>query len=208
MPRFPKNESEVTTLAESMIAGYTDHAADFPSMTTSAVNDLSAVLDTYRTERQAQTNARAQAKMATETKTTKLDTLVEKMRNDLKLSEVDVADDPAKLGLIGWGPRQNPQPIEAPSQPNNLYPVFEGQGILGLAWDSSVSGGMVRNYVVERREQPAGGGEFGNWAIVGSSINNELNLTNQPRSVQMEYRVKAVNTGGDSTPSNTAAVVL
>jgi hypothetical protein len=43
---------------------------------------------------------------------------------------------------------------------------------------------------------------------VGSSLNNEINLIDQPRGIQMEYRVKAANIGGESTPSNTAAVVL
>ena len=33
-------------------------------------------------------------------------------------------------------------------------------------------------------------------------------LTNQPRGPQLEYRVKAVNVGGESIPSNTVAVVL
>jgi len=31
---------------------------------------------------------------------------------------------------------------------------------------------------------------------------------NQPRGQQFEYRIKAVNTGGESPPGNTVAVVL
>jgi len=31
---------------------------------------------------------------------------------------------------------------------------------------------------------------------------------NQPRGVPLEYRVKAINTGGESVPSNPVAVVL
>ena len=130
------------------------------------------------------------------------------MKNDLKLSEVDTVDDPTKLAEIGWGPRQAPQPTEAPGQPNNLHPVAEGQGMLWLAWDRPASGGPVRNYIVERREQPAGGGEFDDWAIAGTSLNNEINLTEQPRGIQMEYRVTASNTAGESNPSNVASVVL
>lgn len=209
MPNFPKTEAEMVALVEAMIAGYIANPADFPSI--DPLTDLVALqtaLSDYQTDKQSQIDARAQAQLATVTKGTKLDDLVELMKNDLKLSEVDVAADPTKLALIGWGPRQDPQPVEAPGQPTNLHPVAEGQGLLWLAWDRSDSGGPVRNYIVERREQPAGGGEFGDWAIVGTALNNEINLNDQPRGVQMEYRVKAANIGGESTPSNTSAVVL
>jgi len=211
MPNFPRNEAEIAALVEAMIAGYTAHPADFPSI--DPLTDLvalQAALTDYQTDKQGQVDARAQAKLATVTKGTKLDDLTELMKNDLKLSEVDVADDPTKLAQIGWGPRQDPQPVEAPGQPNNLHPVAEGQGILWLAWDSPAadSGGPVRNYIIERREQPEGGGEFGVWDIVGTALNNEINLLDQLRGVQMEYRVKAANVGGESMPSNTAAVVL
>ena len=209
MPTFPTKEAEVVALVEAMIAGYTAHPADFPSI--DPLTDLvalQAALTGYQADRQGQIDARAQAQLATVTKGTKLDDLEELMKNDLKLSEVDVADDPTKLAQIGWGPRQDPQPVEAPGQPTNLHPVAEGQGMLWLAWDSSDTGGPLRNYIIERREQPVGGGEFGVWDIVGTALNNEINLLDQLRGVQMEYRVKAANVGGESFPSNTAAVVL
>jgi len=211
MPTFPTKESEVVALVEAMIAGYIAHPADFPSI--DPLTDLVALqgaLAAYQANRQSQLDSRAQAKIATQTKSTTLDALEELMINDLKLSEVDVAADPTKLAQIGWGPRQDPQPVAAPGQPTNLHPVAEGQGILWLAWDSPAtdSGGPLRNYVIERRQQPAGGGEFGDWDIVGTALNNEISLADQPRGIQMEYRVTATNLGGQSMPSNTAAVVL
>jgi len=69
-------------------------------------------------------------------------------------------------------------------------------------------GEIIKNYIVERREQPEGGGEFGPWLIVGTVLNNKINLTDQPQAVQLEYRVKAVNTTGQSNHSNIAAIVL
>ena len=69
------------------------------------------------------------------------------------------------------------------------------------------SGGNVRTYVIERRQQPEGG-EFGNWRQAGIALETEASLMNQPRGVQLEYRVKAINTGGESVPSNSVAVVL
>jgi hypothetical protein len=205
MPAFPRTESEIVSLAEAMVAGYTAHAADFPSIT---VADLQTALTTFQTNRQAQINARSQAQIATETKDEKLDLLVEMMKNDLKLSEVDVADEPEKLTEIGWAPRQQPQPEPLPGQPDELHPTVEGQGDIWLEWNSPAYGGIIRNYIIERREQPAGGGTFGEWNVVGTSLNNEIHLLEQPRGIQMEYRVKAANVSGESMPSNTSAVVL
>jgi hypothetical protein len=66
----------------------------------------------------------------------------------------------------------------------------------------------VRTYVIERREQPVSGGEFSSWTQIGIAIESEVTLTGQSRSSQLEYRVKAVNVGGENIPSNTVAVVL
>ena len=66
----------------------------------------------------------------------------------------------------------------------------------------------MRTYIIERRQQPEGGGEFGKWQQAGIALESEATIMNQPRGVQLEYRVKAINTGGESTPSNTVAVVL
>jgi hypothetical protein len=43
---------------------------------------------------------------------------------------------------------------------------------------------------------------------LGVALDSELTLTEQPRGVQLEYRIIAVNNGGNSVPSNTADVVL
>ena len=168
----------------------------------------SATLSTYQNDKQNQTDASAQARIATETKGQKLDDLTDVMKNDLKLSEVDTTDDPTKLAEIGWGPKSPPQPLQAPGQPDNFHSTAEGQGTLWLEWDKPATGGAVRNYVIERRQQPAGGGDFGIWTVVGSALNTEINLTDQPRGLQLEYRVIAANATGQSMPSNTAAVVL
>jgi hypothetical protein len=207
MAQFPKPEADVVALANAMVAGYTAHAADFPSSDSSA---LAAVVNLYNTAKTAQTDAGAAAQVATEDKNLKLDDLEEKMRDELKKSEVDVGSDSEKLEYIGWGPKAPPTPADPPGQPRNLDPVVQGTDTLFLDWKSPAhgSGGPVRTYLIERREQPAGGGEFGSWAQVGIALETEATLTDQPRGQQLEYRVKAVNAGGESIPSNTAAVVL
>ncbi len=211
MATFPNAEADIVALASAMIAGYTAHPADFPSM--DPLTDLvalQAALSGYQTAKIAQTDALAAAQVSTETKDLKIDDLEDLMRDELKKSEVDVGSDSEKLEYIGWGPKAPPTPAVTPGQPRNLEPVVQGPGTLFLDWKPPArgSGGTVRTYVIERREQPAGGGEFGSWAQVGIALETESTLMDQPRGPQLEYRVKAVNAGGESVPSNTVAVVL
>ena len=189
MPQFPKAEADVTALANAMVAGYTAHAADFPS---ADALGLTTVLGDYSTAKIAQVDALAAAQVATEAKNLKLDALEDKMRDELKKSEVDVGEDSEKLEYIGWGPKAPPSPADAPGQPRNLDPVVQGAGTLFLDWKPPArgSGGTVRTYVIERREQPAGGGEFGSWAQVGIALETESTLIDQPRGPQLEYRVR------------------
>ena len=207
MAQFPKAEADVVALANAMIAGYTAHAADFPS---ADALGLTTALGNYNTAKTAQIDALAAAQVATEAKNVQLDALEELMRDELKKSEVDVGDDSEKLEYIGWGPKAQPVSPVAPGQPRNLDPVIQGPGTLFLDWKSPApgSGGAVRTYVIERRDEPSGGGEFGPWAQAGIALETEATLIDQPRGVQLEYRVKAINSGGESVPSNTAPVVL
>jgi len=46
------------------------------------------------------------------------------------------------------------------------------------------------------------------WRQVAISLETRGSLKRQPRGVQLEYRVKAINKSGESPPSNTVAVVL
>ena len=150
------------------------------------------------------------AQVATEAKDTALDALENVMRAELKKSEVDVGSDGEKLEYIGWGPKSAPSPSTPPGQPRSLEALVQGPGTLFLDWKAPArgSGGTVRTYIVERRQQPDGGGEFGPWAQIGIAIGSETSLSDQPRGPQLEYRIKAVNVGGESIPSNTVAMVL
>ena len=207
MANFPDKEADVVALVQSMIAGYTAHAVDFPSADPIG---LQAALSGFLTDNQSQDDAKAQAQIATTTKTGTLDTLESLMKDSLKASELDVASDPDKLLEIGWGPKVAPVPISAPDAPSNLMPTYEGPGDLTLQWDKPVHdpNRPAVNYAVERRDQPAGGGEFGEWIFVDMTYKNQIDLTGQPRGIQMEYKVMATNAAGQSGPSNTAAVVL
>jgi hypothetical protein len=207
MAKFPRAEADITALAVSMMTGYGAHATDFPSADAAT---LIAVYGVYYAAKNAQTDAMAAAQIATEAKDTAMDAMENLMRAELKKSEVDVGADGEKLEYIGWGPKSAPNPSTPPGQPRILEALVQGPGTLFLDWKSPArgSGGTVRTYVVERRQQPDGGGEFGDWAQIGIALASETSLSNQPRGPQLEYRIKAVNVGGESMPSNTVAIVL
>ena len=207
MPQFPDAEADMVVLANAMVAGYGAHAADFPS---ADVVGLTSALSAYSVVKNAQTDARAAAQVATESKNVEGDLLEGVMRDELAKSEVDVGDGSEKLEYIGWSPKAVPSPAATPGQPRALEALMQGAGSLLLDWKGPArgTGGVVRTYVIERREQPVGGGVFGVWGQVGIALESESILTNQPRGPQLEYRIKAVNTGGQSIPSNTAPVVL
>ena len=207
MPRFPTREPDVFMLANAMIEGYTTNptiftSADIPAMQTA--------FDEYHTAKADQVDKQGLAELATETKDHKLEALVDFMKTQLKQSEVDVAADPERLDLIGWGPKAPPQPSDPPGQPRNLDPVVQGPGTLFLDWKPAArgTGGTARSYIVERREEPPGGGAFNQWHQAGVALESELHLIDQPRNQQLEYRVIGINAGGQSVPSNTAPVVL
>ena len=207
MPKFPKREAEIVALARRMLDGYALHLAEFPSVNYFALSGKTSAFIYYK---RAQTESLAAAQVATEQKDAKLAVLIELMKDELKKSEVDVGADSEKLEYIGWGSKAPPSPADPPGQPRNLDAAVQGAGTVLLDWKPPVrgSGGNVRTYVIERRDQPEAGGEFGDWRQAGIAIESESTIMNQPRGLQLEYRVKAINTGGESLPSNTVAVVL
>ena len=206
MANFPKREADAVALADAMIAGFQQNPSVFPH---ADMPGLQALRTAYQTTKNAQLDAEAKALLVTEGKDQALTTLEDLMKNQIRQSEVDTSDDPAKLALIGWGPRAPAQPSNPPGQPRNLDPVVQGPGILFLDWKAPAPGpgGRVRTYLIERREQVSAGA-FNEWHQIAIALEHNLTLTDQPRNVQLEYRVIAVNNGGNSEPSNTADVVL
>ena len=94
-------------------------------------------------------------------------------------------------------------PLAAPGQPRLLEAVKQGAGWLKLDWKAPIHGGKPAAYTIERRERPAGP-----WKQVATAILSEITLVDQPRGVELEYRVIAINKAGVGSPSNIVEVVL
>jgi len=209
MPRFPAQQAEILALTEAMIGGYTEHPALFPSADTALVQ---SVRDAYYVAADAQREAGAAARIATEAKQAALAEVQAVIKRQLKLSQTDNTANPENLKYIGWGPRAAAQPIEAPGQPLALKSVDEGAGTLLIEWKRPArrSGGPVRTYTIERRDLTIGQspGQWSEWRQTAIALETNAPLKDQPRGVQLEYRVKAINKTGQSPPSNAIAVVL
>jgi len=206
MTAFPKNEKDIVDFAEQMIAGFTEHAADFPSVT---VAQLTAELANFKEARDLQENMQGQTKIATTAKSEDLDSLISQMRNDLKKAEIDCTDSPQTLAEIGWGPRNEPTPIQAPTEPGALHAISESTGEIRLSWGRPATdpNRPVRNYIIERADAGETG-TFGPFSLIETVYNNEAHLLGQPSNLRMLYRIKAANAAGVSLPSNTLLVVL
>ncbi len=122
MAAYPRTQSKVSTLVESMIAGFDEHPDDFPSVDVAA---LRAARDEYQTASDALVSAQAQAALAAETKADKLEKLNAVTKIQLKLSQVDSAETPQKLHFIGWAPRADSQATRPPHQPGDLKIIFQ-----------------------------------------------------------------------------------
>ena len=204
MPTFPRKESELVALTTAMSSGYTAHAADFPNANVAAVT---TAFNNYLTAKNGQTDLSAQAQVATTDKDAALEELETVLRQQLKQSELDVAAVPEKLELIGWGPKAGPTPATPPAQPQNFVATRQDIDSVTFAWDRPASA-APRVYLIERRSQPAESGDFGSWQQIATTVERNAVVGSQPRGVQLEYRVKALNLAGESLPSNTSAVVL
>ena len=202
MARFPKAEAEIVALSQAMVSGLTANAAIYPAPPVAPV-DLTALVSTYTTAKNAAIAAQAAAEDATTTKDEALDDLVDGMKDDIRYAENTVDFDDDKLKLIGWAGKKAKTPLAPPGQARLLEAPKQGEGWVFLDWKAPVEGGAVSAYKVMRRERPAGP-----WEDVATAVISEATLVEQPRGKEFEYRIIAVNKAGEGEPSNTAMVVL
>jgi len=206
MAQFPLSESEILSLAHAMSSGYLANPTIFPNSDESTLDTL---IDEYGYRHNGHLCLNAALKLATEDKNDALDALIAFMKVQLVQAEVDTAARPTALALIGWGPDSGGGPIASPGKPRSFETAQRGPaGAVIFDWKPPSDGGPVRTYVVERRDEPAEGGAFGQWKQIGASLTPESHLYNQPQGVTMEYRVFAMNNSGESEYSATIPVVL
>jgi len=202
MATFPLREADVVVLAEEMISGFTDNPLVYPAPPVAAL-DLTTAKTAFTTAMNAAVAAKAAAEAAVDTKDAALEDLEDAMKSDIRYAENTVGDDDAKLKLIGWGAKKSPTALTAPGQTLSLTVPSQGDGAVSLAWKAPADGGSPAAYKVMRRERPAGP-----WEDVATAVIAEAQLADQPKGLELEYQIIAVNKAGEGEPSNTEMVVL
>lgn len=202
MPKFPTKEADILSLAQQIIAGLNSPVTSFPTPPLNS-QDLQQKLDEFIQKRSDANLSQAAAMQDVQEKNQSLDNLSDSMKTVLRYAENTVKDDSAKLQEIGWDTKSSAKGLQFPQQPRSLEVIKQGDGWVFLDWKEPVGGGAVSAYKIQRRERAAG-----NWIDAGTAIPSEYTLIDQPKGIEIEYRIIAVNRTGDSSPSNSVRVVL
>ena len=202
MAQFPKSEAEIAVLAQAMAAGLETHATVYPSPPVTPDN-LTAAVEAFLGAKNAAGAAQALAMQAVGAKDEALETLKDRMKEDLRYAENTVKFDDGKLRLIGWGGRSADTALAVPGQTRSLAAPRQGEGWIFLDWKQPTEGGAVASYKIQRRLRPEGP-----WLDVSMAVESEATLMGQERGKEFEYRVSAVNKAGEGEPSNTVMAVL
>ena len=200
--RFPRSEANISALMEQILDGLIENPTVFPNLPVD-VATLTQLRDDYRLERSNASTAQGNARVATAVKDDKLEDMVDAMKIILRYCEALGRQNPAILALLGWALPSESGPPEPPGQPRTLEVQQEGTNYVNLDWKKPVDGGTVAHYRVERR-MPDGNP----WQFAHEVYELNAHIPNQPRGVQLAYRVIANNRHGDSPPSNTVTAVL
>ena len=205
--KFPNSEATISDLALQIVDGLENNPAVYPAPPISSA-DLNTLASTANAKKLTVTAAKAANEEAVIDKNTAYDSLVSKMKEVIRYCENTVGFSNEKLTLIGWSGRKTPEPTVAPGPPTVFTILSEGAGTISFEWvaPNLEQGGKAVSYLIQRRDK--GETEFGPWVQAGFVFETQLDLTDQPQGIQLEYRVSGVNLGGTSVPSNTVAAVL
>lgn len=210
MAKFPTRKSDIRALAQAILAGLQTNPLVFPTPPFDSAT-LAALIVSDNTNRTTRQNLEAQLEAAVEAENTGIELMEAAMKQQILQCEASYPDDASKLELIGYGPGNTPQSSVQISQPLNLHATVQGPGSIILDWHSPATGRTsLRFYKIERQITQLGTNtvteDWGVW--MESATKSEKELLNQPRGVQIAYRVSAVNSSMTSTPSNSVIVVL
>lgn len=202
MAQFPFKEADIVALADSVLAGLTGHTAIYPNPPVEMA-DFQTAIDSYHQASAALAEANAAKKMATGQKQDALADVKDKLKMQLRYAENVTGFDDNKLNMLGWAGRRDKTSI-LPGQVRNLRALEQGTDFVVLDWMAPADGGRAGAYQILRRDER----QSGVWIGAGISMATKVKLLDQPRHIDMEYRVAALNKTGQGPVSNTVTVVL
>ena len=200
--RFPLAEAEIVVLSRSIAGGLTNHPDKFPRPP-AVPETLNTALAAFQSLKMAAINAQAAALEATAAKREALEELITLMKGDLRYAEMITQRDDTLLKFLGWSAPRPRVPQPAPGQPGNLIVADLTETHLTLRWQVPSTGGRVLAYGIHRRPRTEN-----TWREVATALEPTATLTDQPRDVELEYRVVAMNRSGSGMGSNSVRVKL
>lgn len=201
--KFPTTIAGKMALANTMADGFEENADVYPAPKTSADAQKARILS-VQAKSNTVTQLEAQLKAAREDRDNEIELMEDEMHDNIDCAEVTVDGDDAKLKLIGWSGRAEPQKLQPPGQTRVLEIIKQGAGWVMFDWKEPSDGGKVQVYKIMRREVKDGG----DMKEAGSSVLSEATLVEQPRGVELEYAVIAVNKAGEGESSNSITITL
>jgi hypothetical protein len=199
--RFPRTESDIATLAARVVEGLAQSAEDFPAPPVPA-EELRGKLDAFTAADTATVAAETAFRDRHAAKDGALAELVDALKADLRYAEIAVRDAPQKLTALGWRPPRDGTPLQPPGETRDITIVSEGDTWAIVRWNAPTNGGAPAFYRIQRRQEGAP------WQDAGTTTGTEQLMSDQPRGVELHYRVIAVNKAGDGPPSATVTLVL
>jgi hypothetical protein len=211
MPIFPDTKNDIVILAAKVAAGINDNPADYPNppFDPAPMNlDIGEAIQLIG-QRQAKN---AEAKALLDQENAKIADVSAKLRTLLNEAETRYPTDAAKLQEIGWDVPSERQYLK-PGEVRNLEAIAQGPGTVELDWKAparTAHTGRPTIYKITREtrniETHAAIEEFGTWE--STAFETETLLSNQPRGVEISYRLTASNTNGDGPPVEAQRAVL
>ena len=202
MANFPFTHAEIMALAEAIKAGLTSRPDVYPDPRVD-LPDFNASLAAFKTANTEFVQANAAKLAATEKRKEALADLKNKMRKQLRYAENVTGFDDVKLNIIGWSDKR-PRVSVAPGQALDLQAVEQEETSVVLSWQAPPDGGKPAGYRISRRDQ----NNPDTWIYVEFALTTKIKLTDQPRHIDLEYKVIARNKTGEGHESNTVSVVL
>jgi len=200
--QFPADEEGAVELGHNMSAGLKANEDVFPNPPVSP-EELDEALAAHAARQEAVVAARSILAQALEAKNESLESVADKIKNNLRYAENTVYFNDAKLKSIGWGGRAEKTPLAAPGESTGLMIAEQGDDWITLKWKRPATGGKVASYKVLYRERPET-----KWKTADVAMTLGITLRDQPRGKEIEYGVVGVNKAGEGRISSIVMVVL
>lgn len=211
MPTFPESKTDILILAARVATGITNNPVDYPNppFDPGPVSTALGQAMSLMSDRQAK---EAELKAILEQENAKVGEVRVLLRQLLDQAETTHGNDAAKLQEIDWDVPADPKHL-VPGEVRNLEAIHQGAGTVEIDWKAparTAATGKPTVYKITRETRTIDKHtpieEFGTWTSV--SFKPKTLLMDQPRGVEISYRVTASNTNGDGPPVQAERVVL